>query len=74
VSRRVRHRDHPAERVAEHHRLLDAERVAEGAHVVGPLCEVPLLGRAAIAATIAAVVEVDELRDIDERREGGLVR
>ena len=74
MPRRVRHRDHAAERVAEHDRLLDAERVAEVAHVVAPLGEVPLLGRAAIAAAVAAVVEVDELRRVGERRESGLVR
>jgi hypothetical protein len=63
---RIAHGDHAAERLAEHDRARDLERVAEGAHVVPPLIEVPALRLAAIAAAVAAVVQVDHLRGVGE--------
>ena len=58
----VGQRHHAAERRAEHDRLDDAKHVAERAHVVAPLRQGPALLRPGIAAPVAAVVEVDDLR------------
>ena len=43
MARRIGDRDHAAERHTEHDRLLDAERLAERAHVVAPLRQRPAL-------------------------------
>ncbi len=68
----VEHGDEAPEGLAEHDRPLDLERLAEGAHVVGPLGEVPAVGGAAVAAALAAVVQVDDLGDVPQAREGRL--
>ena len=62
-------RDEAAERLAEHDRLLDAEGIAEAHDVVGKGVERPLLGRAPVAAAMAAMVVVDDLRDVGQARE-----
>ncbi len=72
MTRRVRHRDHPAERQAEHDRALDLQRLAKRAHVVAPLREIPFRRIAAIAAPVAAMVEIHDLRGLREPREVGL--
>ena len=69
----VGQRNHAAERRAEHDRIDDAERVAEGAHVVTPLRQIPALPRAILAAAVAAVVEIDDLGDVGQGRVGGPV-
>ena len=72
MARRVRHRDHPAERVAQYDRALDFQRVAERAQVVAPLRQIPFLGIAAIAAAVPAMIEIDDLRYLGQPREVGL--
>ena len=69
----VGQRNHAAERRAEHDRIDDAERVAERAHVVAPLRQIPALPRAILAAAVAAMVEIDDLGDIGQGRVGGPV-
>ena len=64
-------RNHAAERRAEHDRVDDAERVAERAHVVTPLRQIPALPRAILAAAVATVVEIDDLGDVSQ---GGIGR
>ena len=59
-------RDHAAEALAEHDRLFDAEAIAECLHVVAPLVQGPGCGRARLAAAIAAVIDVEHLRDVGE--------
>lgn len=62
----VRERHHPAERLAHHDRLLDLESLAERRHVVAPLLEAPALARTRVAPPVAAMVEVDHLRNVRE--------
>ena len=72
MTRRIRHRDHPAERDAEHDRALDLQRLAKRAHIVAPLREIPFRRIAVIAAAVPAMVEIDDLRSLREPREVGL--
>ena len=58
--------DEAAERDAEHDRPLDLQGLAQGFQVIGPLVEVPALRAAAIAAAVAAVIDIDELGDVDK--------
>ena len=69
----VGQRNHAAERRAEHDRIDDAERVAECAHVVAPLRQIPALARAVLATAVAAVIEIDDLGDVGQSRVGGPV-
>ena len=62
-------RDHAAEGVPEDDRPVEAEDVAEPDDVVDPRVQVPALGRARVAAALAAMVEVHELRRVGERLE-----
>ena len=62
----VGQRHHAAERGAEHDRIDDAERLAECAHVVAPLRQIPALARAVLAAAVAAMVEIDDLGDVGQ--------
>ena len=66
-------RNHAAERGAEHDRIDDAERITERAHVVAPLRQIPALPGAILAATVAAMVEIDDLGDVGQGRVGGPV-
>ncbi len=72
MARRVRYRNHPAEREAEHDRPLDFQRLAKRAHIVAPLREIPLRRIAVIAAAVAAMVEIHDLRSLCEPRKVGL--
>jgi hypothetical protein len=67
----VGQRNHAAERRAEHDRIDDAGRVAEGAHVIAPLGQIPVLLRAVLAAAVAAMVEIDDLGNVGQ---GGVGR
>jgi hypothetical protein len=51
----------------QHDRINDAEDVTEGAHVVAPLRQVPRLARPILAAAVATVVEIDDLRNIGQQ-------
>ena len=73
MARGVGQRHHAAERCAEHDRVGDAERVAERAHVVAPLRQMPALPGTILASAIAAMIEIDDLRDIGQGGVGGLV-
>ena len=50
--------------------LLDAEHLAECPHVVTPLGQVPSGGIIPAAAAVAAMIEVDDLGDVGQCREG----
>ena len=58
----VEQRDEAAVAGPEHHRSLELEGVAEVGHVLDPGLERPVLLGAPVAATGAALVEVDDLR------------
>src|SRR5580693_7605594 len=58
--RRVRERNVPAEAAAEDDRLEQPERVAKPPQVIGPGPHVPGPGAAAVAAAMAAQVEVQD--------------
>ena len=73
MARGVSQRDHAAERRAQHDRIDDAQGVAERAHVVAPLRQVPALPGTVLAAAIAAMVEIDDLGDVRQGRVGRLV-
>ena len=60
--------DHAAERHAVDDRFGDPQRVAERDEIRGPLFEVPGGRVAAVAAPLAAVVVVHDLRDVGEAR------
>ena len=62
--------DHAAERCAKDDRSDDAEVVAKRAHVIAPLRQVPALARSVLAAPVAAMIEIDDLRGIGQRRVG----
>lgn len=66
--------DEAAEGVAEHDRLVDLDRVTQPHHVVGPRVEVPLVGRAPIAAPLPAVVVHHHLRHVAQEVHAQLVR
>ena len=61
--------DKAAEGIAEHDGPLDPEGFTECLHIVAPLSERPQRWVAMVAATVAAVVKHDELRDLGEWRE-----
>src|SRR5262245_40023 len=61
MTRRVRHGDLAAKRGSQYNWTLNAEHVAERADVVTPLRKRPSLLRAPVAATIAAVIQIDQL-------------
>src|SRR5277367_4370490 len=72
MAQRVGHRDVTAERHAHDDGPFYLERIAQGLHVIAPLREFPLRGVfAPIAAAVAAMIEVDDLRDVRELRVGG---
>jgi hypothetical protein len=71
MSGSIRQSHHAAERGAEHDRTRDAERLAEGVHVVAPLRQIPALARAVLAAADAAMVEIDDLGKVGQ---GGVGR
>ena len=73
MARGVREGHRAAERGAVDDRMRDPERVAECADVVGPPRQGPGLRRAEIAAAVAAMVEEDDLGDVGQRGERGLV-
>ena len=64
VAECVVERDEPTERRAEHDGTFDPECVAERPQIVSPLIEVPGLLGPRLAATISAVVVVDDLGDL----------
>jgi hypothetical protein len=64
MARGVRQRNHAPEGGAEDDRALDSERFAKTPDVVPPLRQVPCLARPRLAASVAPVVELDDLRNI----------
>lgn len=60
-------RDETAERAPDDDRPFDLERVAQTAHVVAPLRHRPQRGIAVIAASHAAVIVENDLRDVRQR-------
>jgi hypothetical protein len=73
MARGVSQRDHPAKRRAEYDRIRNAQDIAERAHVIAPLRQVPAFPRAILASTIASMVEVDHLGNVGQGRIGGSV-
>lgn len=66
---RIGLRHHAPERLAKHDRLLNPQRFAERMNVVTPLSQCPGRGVARNAASIPAVVEVDDLGNVGEHIE-----
>ena len=66
MARGVGQRDHAAERRAEHDRAGDAQHIAERAHVVAPLRQVPAFPGTILASAVAAMIEIDDLGDISQ--------
>ena len=64
VTRQIALRHGAAEALAEHHRLRDAQRIAQPHHVVNPMIKRPFFAWPLVAATLTAVVDIDELRDV----------
>jgi hypothetical protein len=69
VARQVTLRDEAAEALAEHDGFLDAESFAELHHVVGEGVQRPLGRGAPVAAAVAAVVDIDDLRHVGQAAE-----
>jgi hypothetical protein len=72
--RRVGERDVPAEAAAENDRPAQPERVAQPPQVISPGPQIPELGAAVIAAAVAPQVEVQNLKVLSQRPQGGLHR
>src|SRR5262245_16957420 len=68
VARRIGHCDLASEGGSQDNRVLDAERVAEGADIITPLRQ-----RASVATAVATVIQVDDLGAISQARVGRLV-
>jgi hypothetical protein len=73
IARRVGLRHEPSEGSAIDDRLFDAERVAKTFEIVRPLRESPAFARSVLAAAASAMIEIDDLGDVAERRESRLV-
>jgi hypothetical protein len=58
--------------VAEHHRPVDPERIAEGAYVVGADLEAPVLRVVARRPAVVAQVDIDHLSRGGQRADVGL--
>src|ERR1700736_5829462 len=71
MPRAICYRDEAAERGAHHDRFLDLERVTERSDIVSPVREGPSIRRRAIAAAIAAMIEVNDLCNFRERTQIG---
>ena len=69
VAREVTLGHESAEALAQHDRLADAQRIAQPHHVIGKGVERPLVGRPPVAAAVAAVIDVDNLRHVGKLRE-----
>ena len=66
MARGIRERDRTAERGTVDDWVRNPEDVAEGTHVVAPLRQGPGLLRTGFTATISAMVQEDDLRDIGQ--------
>ena len=66
--------DRSAKGLPEDDRGLDPQDLAEPEHVLDPRVQVPVVGRALVAPSLAAVIEKDQLRAVCERSEEGLER
>src|SRR6266446_2883409 len=73
MTRGVGERDHAAERHTEHDRMSDPQNLAERPHIVTPLRQCPGFLWTGFAPAVAAMVQIDDLRDIRQRAIGGLV-
>ncbi len=65
---RIAERNERADRRAEQHGPLDLEGVEKRAEIIRPRLEVPARRIRAVAAPVAALIEVDHLRDLCKRR------
>ena len=72
VARQITLRHEAAEALPQHHRLDDAQRVAQPHDVVGEGVQRPLGRGPAVAAAVAAVVDIDHLRHVGQAAEDGL--
>jgi hypothetical protein len=61
-------RDHAAKRRAQYDRASDAQDIAERAHVVAPLRQVPAFFGTILASAVAAMIQIDDLRDVGQSR------
>ncbi len=73
MAQRISHRDVATEGHAHDDWPFYLQRVAQRLHVISPLREFPSGGVVApVAAAVAAMVEINDLRDAGEARVGGL--
>jgi hypothetical protein len=66
VARRIRRGDFAAKRGSQDDGALDAKHLAERAHVVAPLRERPRLPWPGLTATVAPVIQVDDLSAVNQ--------
>src|SRR5436190_10185085 len=64
----VSQRDHAAKRHAQDYRTGDAQDIAERAHVIAPLRQIPAFPGTVLASTIASMIQIDDLNDISQGR------
>ncbi len=64
----VSQRDHAAKRHAQDYRTGDAQDIAERAHVIAPLPQIPAFPGTVLASTIASMIQIDDLSDISQGR------
>ncbi len=67
VAREVPLHDEAPERGTEHHRRVEAEHVDQPSQIIGPGVEVPLVRGAEVAASVAALIGNDDLREVTDR-------
>src|SRR5438105_2760641 len=60
--------DHAAKRHAQDYRTGDAQDIAERAHVIAPLRQIPAFPGTVLASTIASMIQIDDLNDISQGR------
>jgi len=64
----VSQRDHAAKRDAQEYRASDAQDIAEGAHIIAPLRQIPAFRGTVLTSTIASMIQIDDLSDISQGR------
>jgi len=67
MTRHIRLRNHPAERLPEHDGFINAQCLTECVNIIAPIAPGSRLGIAGYAAPVAPVIQIDHLRHIAQR-------